>query len=155
MKIYQQLNFVVIKRLAESLYSLIADGQYPPTSLGRNNWKTLLGSQASLQTRCNQEGFNADDDQGIASKARIGIISNNEWNCSSCDSRIGFGTGGAPDDSNTCGNEENWNPDNRERHIKVMGYILVQWEKHLDAFLDLNTVTACHLISTQFFATKV
>lgn len=36
-----------------------------------------------------------------------------------------------------------------------MGYILVQWEKHLDAFLDLNTVTACHLISTQFFATKV
>lgn len=79
MKIYQQLNFVVIKRQAESLYSLIADGQYHPTSLGRNNWKTLLGSQASLQTRCNQEGFNADDDQGIASKARIGIISNNEW----------------------------------------------------------------------------
>ncbi|RMX40996.1 hypothetical protein pdam_00011602 [Pocillopora damicornis] len=115
MKIYQQLNFVVIKRQAESLYSLIADGQYHPTSLG-----------PSLQTRCNQEGFNADDDQGIASKARIGIISNNEWNCSSCDSRIGFGTGGAPDDSNTCGNEENWNPDNRERHIKVMRYILVQ-----------------------------
>ena len=57
-------------------------------------------------------------------KARIGIISNNEWNCSSCDSRTGFGTGGAPDDSNTCGNEENWNPDYRERHIKVMGYIL-------------------------------
>ena len=74
MKIYQQLNFVVIKRQAESLYSLIADGQYHPTSLGRNNWKTLLGSQASLQTRCNQEGFNQMMIKGLPPKPELVLL---------------------------------------------------------------------------------
>jgi len=59
MKIGQQFNFVVINKQAGSLYSLIADGQYGNTSLGRNTWKTLIGSQASLQTGCNKEQFNA------------------------------------------------------------------------------------------------
>ena len=60
------------------------------------------------------------------SKARIGLIGNNQNNCNTCDSRIGFGTGGKPDDSNTCGNEASGNADNGEREIKVMGYILIQ-----------------------------
>ena len=30
------------------------------------------------------------------------------------------------DDSNACGNEAKWSPDNGEKHIKAMGYILVQ-----------------------------
>ena len=40
--------------------------------------------------------------------------------------RIGFGTAGYPDDSNTCGNEATHAPDNGDKHIKAMGYILVQ-----------------------------
>ena len=40
--------------------------------------------------------------------------------------RIGFGTAGYPDDSNTCGNEATHAPDNDDKHIKAMGYILVQ-----------------------------
>ena len=60
------------------------------------------------------------------SKARIGILGNNEYECSSCDSRIGFGTGGYTDDSNTCGNEATTGADNGNKHIKAMGYILVQ-----------------------------
>ena len=36
MKIGQQINFIVINKQANSLYSLIADGQYRNTSLGRN-----------------------------------------------------------------------------------------------------------------------
>ena len=44
MKIGQQLNFIVIERQADSLYSLIADGQYRNTSLGREKWKSQ-GSQ--------------------------------------------------------------------------------------------------------------
>ena len=59
------------------------------------------------------------------SKARIGITANQENHCGSCDSRIGFGTGGVFDDSNTCGNEATYSPDNGDKHIKAMGYILV------------------------------
>ena len=116
MKIGQQFKSVVINHQARSLYSLIADGKYRATSLGRNTWKKLIGSRASLQTNCNKEGFNAICIDSNYSKARIGIIGNNEDDCSNCDSRIGFGTGGHHDDSNTCGNQ----------HIKAMGYILVQ-----------------------------
>ncbi|KAL9953879.1 hypothetical protein ACROYT_G041352 [Oculina patagonica] len=126
MKIGQQINFIVINKQANSLYSLIADAQYRNTSLGRDTWKTLIGSQASMQTNCNKEGFNAMCTVNRASKARIGFLGNNENDCHTCDSRIGFGTGGYNDDSNTCGNQATHSPDNGNKHIKAMGYILVQ-----------------------------
>ncbi|KAL9954473.1 hypothetical protein ACROYT_G042014 [Oculina patagonica] len=125
MKIGQQINFIVINKQANSLYSLIADGQYRPTSLGLKTWKRLIGLKASLQTDCIKEGFNAIGTSTSHSKARIGILGNEQKHCDSCDSRIGFGTGGSPDDSNTCGNEAAWGPDNGSKHIKAMGYILV------------------------------
>ena len=99
MKIDQQLKFIVIHKQADSLYSLIADGQYRNTSLGRDKWKELNGSQGSLQYDCNKEGFNFVCSHIQTSKARIGIVSNNENKCDSCDSRIGFGTGGYPNNS--------------------------------------------------------
>jgi len=126
MKIGQQINFIVITREATSLYSLIADGQYRATTVGRNTWKKLIGPQASLQLQCNKEGFNAVGSSEYNSKARIGIISNEQNDCLSSDSRIGFGTGGKYDDSNTCGNEATNSPDNGIKHIKTMGYIIVQ-----------------------------
>ena len=124
MNIGGQVKSIVIHKYANSLYSLIADGKYRPTSLGRNTWKRLIGEQASLQTNCNQEGFNSVTS---SSKARIGIIGNNENDCKTCDSRIGFGTAGQHDDSNTCGNEAMYGGDNGNKHIKAMGYILVKW----------------------------
>jgi len=123
MKIGQQINFIVIDKQASSLYSLIADGQYRGTSLGRDRWKTLIGSQATLQRNCNREGFNSFCS---SSKARIGILSNNENACSSCDSRIGFGTGGRSGNSITCGNMAKRRGDNGNTFITAMGYILVQ-----------------------------
>ena len=127
MKVNQQIKFIVINKQADSLYSLIADGQYRATSLGRNTWKKLIGSQASLQYNCNKEGFNSVCTS--YAKARIGILGNNENACSTCDSRIGFGTGGYPDDSITCGNAAKHSADNGDRLIKAMGYILVHWKK--------------------------
>ena len=126
MKIRQQIRFIVINKQANSLYSLIADGQYRKTSLGRDTWKSLIGTDASLQGNCNKEGFNAVGDDKRYSKARIGFLGNNENNCASCDSRIGFGTGGCPDNSSSCGNEAKYSPDNGEKRIKTTGYILVQ-----------------------------
>ena len=96
--------------------------------MGRNTWKTLISSQASLQLNCNKEGFNAACSYkgGPTRAARIGILGNNENDCVTCNSRIGFGTGGPADDSNTCGNEVAASPDNGDKYIKAMGYILVQ-----------------------------
>ena len=126
MKISGQLRFIVINKQANSLYSLIADGTYRATSLGRNEWKKLIGAQGSLQLNCNKEGFNAVGTKSHHSKARIGYIANEQNDCDSCDSRIGFGTGGSPHNSNTCGNAADYYPDNGNRNIKAMGYILVQ-----------------------------
>ena len=109
------------------MYSLIADGQYRNTSLGRDTWKSLIGSEASLQFNCNREGFNAKSNRRKGhSKARIGFLGSEENNCDKCDSRIGFGTGGLHDNNNTCGNEATYFADNGNKHIKGIGYILVQ-----------------------------
>lgn len=126
MKIGRQINFIVINKQADSLHSLIADGQYNATSLGRNTWKSLIGSEVSLQHGCNKEGFNAVCSAAEHSRARIGIIGNNQNDCTSCDSRIGFGTAGRPNDNISCGDKAPENADNGERPINASGYIFVQ-----------------------------
>ena len=118
MKIDQQINFIVVNKTARSLYSLIADAQYRNTTLGRDTWKTLIGTDFFLQPKCNMEGFNAVCN-GF-SKARIGILGNNENDCLTCDSRIGFGTAGHHFDFNTCGYVK------FGKQIIAMGYIFVQ-----------------------------
>ena len=125
MKIGQHIEFIVISQQANSLHSLIADGVYRAIPLGRDTWKSLIGSQGSLQPYCNKEGFNAAGNIHH-SKARIGIIGNEQNNCDSPDSRIGFGTGGKPDTSSSCGNEAKHEGDNGNKRIRAMGYILVQ-----------------------------
>ncbi|XP_015755547.1 PREDICTED: uncharacterized skeletal organic matrix protein 5-like [Acropora digitifera] len=122
MKIGEAMNFIVIQKQAESLHSLIADGLFRPTSLGRNAWKSLIGSQGSLQLKCNKEGFNA---YNVVSRARIGIIANNNNDCLTPDSRIGFGTGGSHGHSNTCGNAARLYADNGDINLMSMCYILV------------------------------
>ena len=118
MKIGQQINFIVINKTASSLYSLIADGQYRNTRLGRDTWKTLIGTDAILQPNCNMEGFNAVCND--VSKERIGILGNNENDCLTCDSGIGFGTTGHHVGVNTCGYVY------FGKQIAAMGYIFVQ-----------------------------
>ncbi|KAL9954497.1 hypothetical protein ACROYT_G042045 [Oculina patagonica] len=121
MKIGHQMKFIVINKHANSLHSLIADGKYRNTSVGRDTWKSLIGSEAFLQTGCNKGGFNVRDSS--AAKTRIGIVGSKNKYCSSSYSRIGFGTAGLRgDDTNTCGNEARYGG----AHIKAMGYILVK-----------------------------
>ena len=113
-----------------SLYSLLSDDNHRPASIGRNTWKSLLAG-SSLQSNCNMEGFNLNPPTILArwtAKARIGILGNNENNCYTCDSRLGFGTGGSyvgMDDTNSCGNEAVVKADNGDQHIKAHCYILV------------------------------
>ena len=97
---------------ADSLYSLIADGQYRNTSIGRDAWISLIGYLDNLQPYCNMEGFNAVGTSKVYRRARIGLIANEQNDCHSCDTYIGFGSSSRK----TCGNG------NR----KAMGYILVE-----------------------------
>ena len=93
--------------------------------LGRDTWKILIGPQASLQLKFNNEGFNVVCYPG-SSTARIGIVRNNENECTSCDSRIGFGAEGYLDHSNACGNVAMWELDNGDKFAKAIGDILAQ-----------------------------
>ena len=121
-------HFILIHRTADSLFSLIADGQYRNTTLGRETWKSLLGSEGSLQLNCNMEEFNVFGGS-CGAKARIGIIANNEIGCGySPDSTFGFGIGGDLAVSNsTCGNAAAYGQqaDNGGRDLKATRYILV------------------------------
>ena len=125
MKIGQQpVRFIVINKQANSLYSLIADGQYRNTSLSRETWKSLIGPEASLQPNCNKEGFNVKPSGGSSYRTRIGILGNNEDNCGNCDSVIGFGNSGKL--GNYCGNLAPFKADNGDKNIAGIGYVLVQ-----------------------------
>ena len=138
MKIKNEINFIVIHKQANSLYSLIADGKYRNTSLGRDKWMSLIGSNASLQLNCKKEGFNAQCSLNKRSKTRIGILGNDQNDCYECNSRLGFGSGGNFDDRrNTCGNLDNHKA--KRLSIKTMGYILVQWEQCSFAYLWMSS----------------
>lgn len=102
------------------MYDLIEGDHYRATSLGRNTWKKLIGSDASLQLNCNREGFNVMGSVG-GSKVRIGIIGNQENDCASPaspDSRIGFGAGGFPTGDPSCGNVGSFSSDNGDVTIR-------------------------------------
>jgi len=123
-------RWISIYQNARSLHSLIADGRYRRTSIGRNRWRSLIGD-SSLQPYCNREGFNAQAENPPAAKARIGLIANDRDHpvCRTCDSFIGFGTSypaSAVMNSNSCGNEAIFNGDRGTKHHKAFGYILVQ-----------------------------
>ena len=127
MKIDHQLRFFVINIEADSLYSLIADGRYRPTSLGRDTWRSQIGRKASSRIYCNREGLNLYLVKSFwefrAPKARIGFVTNNANNCDDVNTKIGFGTGG-PHVWNRCRQKRFWF---WRKFMKAMGYILVQW----------------------------
>ncbi|RMX47457.1 hypothetical protein pdam_00002147 [Pocillopora damicornis] len=95
MRVGDVTEWLTIDRQASSLHSLIADNNHKPTSLGRDKWKSLI-DESSLQLECNKEGFNVKSPttRNHSALTRIGIISNNEEDCNSCNSRIGIGSGG-------------------------------------------------------------
>ena len=82
-------NWILVNYTATSLYSVLADGSYHETYLGREVWKSLI-SDARLQPNCIKEGFNAQC-RGKGRKSRIGILTSDNNNCSGCKTVIGFG----------------------------------------------------------------
>ncbi len=118
-------RYIVVSAAASSLRDVMAGG-FRATSAGRNAWRSLVASP-SLQPNCNREGFNVDG--GSYQRVRIGIMANQENDCDSPDSRIGFGgennlcdVGG----DNAVGNVASCASDNGNRNTYLFGYIFVR-----------------------------
>ena len=122
MKYEENLKAFSFSYSASSLYSLIADGEYRQTNLGRNKWKWLI-SGSSLQYNCNKEGFNVYSEY---SRVRLGLIANNQNDCKTTPgSFIGLGTHWNKG-TNAAGNAASHTADKGEKNLKAMGYILVR-----------------------------
>ena len=94
MKVNGVTKWIVINHQASSLFNVIADGIFRNTTVGKNRWLSLMDG-SRLQKNCNKEGFNINIhgySPNANLKVRIGIIANNQDDCNSCDSCIGFGT---------------------------------------------------------------
>ncbi|XP_032218575.2 uncharacterized protein LOC116601871 [Nematostella vectensis] len=110
MKVRDDLRWLNLHYPSESLYDVIADGEFKELSMARNDWLGLLAG-SKLQENCGRNGFN----NGL--KVRIGIVGNNEDHCGSPDSALGFGTIVS---GYRVGNYE------EGRHISAFGYIFVK-----------------------------
>ena len=137
MKVNNVTKWIVIDHRASSLFNVIADGTFQKTTAGKEAWKSLING-SSLQIYCNLEGFDIQKKNNRINvayiNARIGIVANNQDDCKSCDSCIGFGItargcGGSLDDgkvkTSTCGNIATCSHYNN-KDTAAFGYILVQ-----------------------------
>ncbi|XP_046852087.1 uncharacterized protein LOC124445407 [Xenia sp. Carnegie-2017] len=133
MKQNNDLRFISISYKASSLHGIITDGKYRTTSIGRSKWLSLAAN-ANIQRHCNLEGFNVNPVKCRGcSKVRIGILGNNENECRSPDSYIGFGGLASfnriycqmPKIPNTSGNSAYCRLGGNIE-IRTMGYVLVR-----------------------------
>ena len=130
MKVNGVTKWIVINDQASSLFNVIAGGVFENKSVGKEKWLSLMNGSL-LEECCNKEGFNINvTGYSVAHlKVRIGIIANNENECNSCDSCIGFGTSvrGCDGDTRktTCGNIAICNKLNN-KNTTAFGYIFVQ-----------------------------
>lgn len=123
-------RWMVFNYEASSLYSVIADNLFRSTFAGRDSWRSLIAGSL-LQENCNTEGFNVhfeSHDRAMKMLARFGLVTNNEEDCLTCDSWIGFGVdfaGCHTSESKACGNRAVCAVDTVV-NIPAFGYILVQ-----------------------------
>ncbi|CAB4001209.1 Hypothetical predicted protein, partial [Paramuricea clavata] len=97
MKVNGTTKWIVMNYQASSLFKMIASGHFTATTVGKNGWKSLI-KDSYLQDYCDQEGFNIVtknkfwDYKFAYNNVRIGLVANNQKDCESCDSCIGFET---------------------------------------------------------------
>ncbi len=133
MKINNAVRFIQISYTRDSLYDIIADGKFRSTAIPRKTWKSLY-IDSSFQRMCGRQGFNVVASESRHARVRIGIIGNEENNCHTVDSFIGFGAiegryrayCGKQNIVNSCGNSAYCGADNGDKEVKAMGYIFVR-----------------------------
>jgi hypothetical protein len=126
MKVKNVTKWIEVHYEAISLFDVIAHGNFTPTAAGRNAWKSLI-DDSILQQYCDKEGFNLDyvhPDRYM--KIRIGLVGNNENECVSPDSYIGFGISeayGYVTRTSSCGNACRFDP---IKVIAAFGFVLIK-----------------------------
>ena len=136
MKVNDHLNFISISYQASSLYNVIADGRHRSTNIGRSKWLSLVQG-SGLQPHCTLDGFNVHSPRPVISypqAVRIGTLGNEQGDCNSSDSYIGFGGISyykrifcrMPKITNTCGNVAYCMPGGGNKELPAMGYIFVR-----------------------------
>ncbi|XP_062500511.1 uncharacterized protein LOC134177751 [Corticium candelabrum] len=130
MKVDGTTRWITFSYTASSLYSLIADGQYRSTSIGESKWRSLLPT-SSLQNHCNKEGFNIISDHSYygprTSRVRLGFVANEQNECESPDSFVGFGTSYTHGSAEiSAGNYACCTPDNGFANTKAIGYVMAR-----------------------------
>ena len=122
------IRSLVIPLAATNMSELFAGGAMHATQLGRDAWKGLVGADASLQPSCNLEGANIYHEQ---TRVRLGIISNEQEDCETPDSRIGVGGAGLPvcdpvPDVQTAGNSSCYGGDNGDVELAGFAWVYVR-----------------------------
>ena len=134
MKVNGKMNWVSLTYNASSFHHLIKAGYFTSSQAERRNkWLSLING-SRLQDNCNQEGFSMKMKNKLYPEsylnARLGFFANNENDCLTCDSCIGFGISAScsdryPQTDTTCGNVAICGVLNN-LNIDAFGYILVQ-----------------------------
>lgn len=75
---------------ARSLREIFMTGSFASVPTMRTDWTSLV-PLGFVQSNCGEMGFNAQGRSASSQRVRIGIIGNNETNCSSPDSWLGVG----------------------------------------------------------------
>ena len=126
MKVNGVTKWIVVDQKKSSLFNLIAGGAFSNKNVGKNKWLSLIDGSV-LQKNREKEGFNINNLSHL--KVRIGITANNQNDCGTCNSCIGFGTSVRGCDGETrkttCGNivicDQNDN-----KNTAAFGYIFVK-----------------------------
>jgi hypothetical protein len=147
---------LVIEHDADNLLSVFGPDVYLAFDelAGRAAWKTLMGPTSSLQLNCNREGFNANGGGAGASRARIGIIGNQEGDCNSPDSFIGVGTQNSPCFGGTVpsvGNSAGCSPDNGDKHLPAFAWVFVRGSVETLTFTDTTADDVADTLLFDFF----
>ena len=139
MKVSDTTQWIKIPFSAYSFLDLIkGGGKTYVTKARKATWKSLIPG-SKLQENCDEEGFNIEKQslhEDAQLKVRFGIVSNNQNDCDSCDSCIGFGITARGcngthikdpirERNTTCGNLAICNKFNNI-DIPAFGYILVK-----------------------------
>jgi len=128
---------VVFNTTIASARTLFAGAERDVAPPGRTDWLALDGN-FRLQPNCNLGGVNIRDAASGSFKVRVGIVANNEDDCSSPDSYVGVGS---TDTGNTAGNRATSNGGN-DRDLPRYGALLVRSAD----LTDVGTFASCDAV---------
>jgi hypothetical protein len=114
---------VAVPGFASSLEKVFVAPSDVPTAIPESEWRKLV-EIPSLQPHCKKQGFNIVPTDSNRARVRIGILGNDQLDCVSPDSLIGFGAD--KDHGGPSGNFSRQGGDNGDKTTRTFGYVMVR-----------------------------